>query len=685
MAFLFPSFLWALAALAIPVVIHLFQLRRFKRIDFPNTRFLQAVSQRTRSRQRLKHWLVLASRLLALGALVLAFAQPYLPGNGGTVKAGQRAVSIYVDDSWSMDATNAEGRLLDQARTGAQDAIMAFSPSDRTQLLTNRFEGRQQFLLDRDEALQAAAQVEVGAYSRPLSQVIQRQRDVVAQAESPVKQVLLFTDLQRSVCDVERWTNDSTIPTTIVPLTPSAGENLSIDSVWFTSPVRRLGQAEALHVRIHNHGGEDLASVPLKLFIDGAQRALTATNAPAGSVIDTVLRFTNDQPGPHWGEVALADHPVTFDDRFHFAYRTAARLNVLLIGGADAEGDRAVRAVFDAGLADGGTDSTYAITQQDHRQVDLSAFARQDLVVLNALPNVPAGMASALLAFVRGGGSIAFLPGLPGDADRWKSLLGPVGAALGAQDTAQLKVERIDLRHPFFGEVFSTMPRNVELPRAKARFRMAVPPSADVLLRLQNGDPYLAAVPAGKGQAYLFTTPLSVAGGDLAGHALFVTSLLRMAERSRPMGRLYHVIGEEAVIPLEGVDLPSEAAPHLLGPNGLDLVPEVRRPLGGTAIALHDADLAPGPYALVLNTDTLATLALDLPRTESDLATMNVDELRTALEQRGLSSFRILEPGGADLSVRLKELDQGVKLWKWFVLAALLFLFVEIILIRLLR
>ncbi|MBL7954521.1 MAG: BatA domain-containing protein, partial [Flavobacteriales bacterium] len=116
MSFLHPAFLWALAALAIPVLIHLFQLRRFKRIDFPNVRFLAEVSQQTRARKKVQHWLVLLARLLALACLVLAFAQPYLPGAGGAVKAGQRAVSLYIDDSYSMDGRNAQGRLLDQAR-----------------------------------------------------------------------------------------------------------------------------------------------------------------------------------------------------------------------------------------------------------------------------------------------------------------------------------------------------------------------------------------------------------------------------------------------------------------------------------------------------------------------------------------------------------------------------------------
>jgi hypothetical protein len=184
---------------------------------------------------------------------------------------------------------------------------------------------------------------------------------------------------------------------------------------------------------------------------------------------------------------------------------------------------------------------------------------------------------------------------------------------------------------------------------------------------------------------YICASPLSEEGGTFTRHALLPTSLLRMAELSRPMGTLYHIIGEEAVIPLDGVEVTGEGAAHLKGPEGVDMVPELRRSMAGTSLVLHDQDLVPGAYAVVLGTDTLQLLALDLPRTESDLSAFSIEGLRTAIAQRGLIGFSVLETSAEDLSLSLKELDQGVKLWKWFVIAALLFLTLEILLIRLER
>src|SRR5436190_4688502 len=106
MQFYYPAFLWALTALAIPVVIHLFNFRRYKTVYFSNVKFLREVKEETTSRSRLKHLLVLASRLLAIAFLIMAFAQPYIPNKSNKFGGGKKYVSVYVDNSFSMNAVS---------------------------------------------------------------------------------------------------------------------------------------------------------------------------------------------------------------------------------------------------------------------------------------------------------------------------------------------------------------------------------------------------------------------------------------------------------------------------------------------------------------------------------------------------------------------------------------------------
>jgi hypothetical protein len=222
----------------------------------------------------------------------------------------------------------------------------------------------------------------------------------------------------------------------------------------------------------------------------------------------------------------------------------------------------------------------------------------------------------------------------------------------------------------------------VDLPVVRTHHPLRLTAEGDALLRLQNGEVFLGSVRHGKGTAYVCASSLNERAGTFTAHALFVTSLLRMAELSRPADALYHTIGDGEAIPLQNDPPPGDVAVHLKGPNGIELVPELRRSPAGWSIVLHDLDLPDGPYALTHDTDTLMTLALDLSRTESDLGSYTAEELRTLLEQRGLGNIQVLDSGTSDIALSLDRLDQGVKLWKWAVLLALMFLVIETLLLR---
>jgi hypothetical protein len=674
MAFQHPAFLWALTALAIPVLIHLFQLRRFKRIDFTHVRLLAEVSQQTRARRKVQHWLVLMARCLAISALVLAFARPYLRADAANAQSADRAVSIYIDDSYSMDGVNAQGRLLDQARKAAQDIVMAHSATDRFQVVSGALLSRQQALLTRDEGLQAAAEATASPYSTPLSKAMARQREALATSNAAVKRAYVLSDLQRGIADLEAWRDDSLTRTVIIPFTPAASANLSIDSAWFANPVRRMGVMEDLHVRLFNHGDAPAGHVPARLAIDGVERAIASLSVPPGVAVDTVLRFRNDAIGLHRAELSIADHPVTFDDRLYLAYRTIAHVRVLLIHADDAAGDRAIESVF-------ATDSAHAFTRMDHRAIDLARLAEQDLVITNALPEVPGGLARSLEDFARAGGSIAVIPPSDGDPGRYAALFAAIGAAPPERlDTARARVERIDLEQPFYRDVFATMPRNVDLPFARERWSLKPPPGSDALLRAQDGLPFLARTRIGRGSAYLFASPLDERAGNLTRHALFATTLLRMAELARPSHATYALIGGESLLAVEGIELQGEKPPTLRGPGGIELIPEVRRLGAATMLALHDELLPPGHYWLARDGDTLAGFAMNLSRAESDLRCMDAQALREALAQHGLKTFDVMESTG-DLSLRLAGFGKASSLWKWLIAFALLMLIAETLLL----
>ncbi|RZJ85947.1 MAG: hypothetical protein EOO20_19310, partial [Chryseobacterium sp.] len=153
MNFLYPGFLFALLAVAIPVIIHLFNFRKYKQVYFSNVQFLTEAKAESASGEKLKNLLILCARILAVVFLVFAFARPYFK-NDSTVDPGlATVVSVFLDNSFSMQRVNKEGNLLDDAKRRAREIVKGYPVSTRYLLTTNDFEGRHQRMVQKEDFL----------------------------------------------------------------------------------------------------------------------------------------------------------------------------------------------------------------------------------------------------------------------------------------------------------------------------------------------------------------------------------------------------------------------------------------------------------------------------------------------------------------------------------------------------
>ena len=234
MQFLYPTFLLALAALAIPIILHLFYFRRFKKVYFTNVRFLKELKEETSARSKLRNLLVLLMRLLALAFLVFAFAQPFIPQDV-EVKQGQKAVSIFVDNSFSMSSLSQDVPLLEKAKQRAREIIAAYDVEDEFQVLTNDFEGRHQRLVSQEDAIGLVDEIGVTPAVKNLSTVITRQKQVLEGSGTENLVAYMISDFQKNVTDIQNYP-DTTVETNLVPLESVQERNISMNPSLFHWP-----------------------------------------------------------------------------------------------------------------------------------------------------------------------------------------------------------------------------------------------------------------------------------------------------------------------------------------------------------------------------------------------------------------------------------------------------------------
>ncbi len=688
MQFVSPFFLIALAALAIPILIHLFNFRRYKKVYFTNVHFLQEIQQETKKQSQLRQLLILLARLLAITSLVFAFAQPYLPATKQQKKStSQRAISIYIDNSFSMEAVATEGKLMDVAKAKALEITSAYAQSDLFQLVTNDFEGRHQRLVSQEEFRKLIEEVQVSAATKSLSEVITRQNDLLGEAMRMNKDAYILSDFQKNTASLLQADPDTNTSWFMVPMVAEKRNNLYIDTVFFLSPVHQPGQPVSLRIRIHNSSGESLEKIPVKLTINSVQKALSSFSVDPNSSTEVTMPFTENSSGIQYGVVELVDYPIVYDDKFYFSYPVLPTIPVLCIN--EKEGNSYLDALFD-------NDSTIRFTNSQVKQLDYGNLFANALLILNGPDDISSGLAQELNRYVRAGGSLVIFPPAKGKADTYNSLLALFGMpAYGMIDTVRQRIAGINVESAIYNDVFEkngsgkiVLPENIDLPMVQKHYILPQGnrSNSEILLKLQNNQPFLLSAPVDKGKVYLFAAPADETWTMFPKHMIFVPSLYKIALLSNPSRPLYYITGENATIEIPA-DSVSETNLYKLKKleSGYEVIPEIRK--FGTNISLitHDQIKDAGFYSVHRGVNPTAGLAFNFNRKESDLSCFSTAELEQQINRLPGKDIRILKGKKSSLAREIHQIKQGTQLWKFFIILALLFIACEIALIRFLK
>jgi len=684
MQFVNPFYLFGLLAIAIPIIIHLFNFRRFRKVFFTNVRFLQELKQQTQKQSQLRHLLILAIRILAIAAVVMAFAQPYIPFSESKSKiASRNAVSIFVDNSFSMEATGANSTLLDESKLKAREIVSAYKSTDLFQLLTGDFEGRHQRLVTRDEFLTMLDEVKISPSVHSFSEIIRRQYDMLSHEASARRNSYIISDFQKSSYNSIDFLEDSSVNTYLVPLKSVALANLYIDSCWFEQPTQQPGKTSLLSARVWNKSENDLEKIPLKLLINNQQKSVASIDIKAGMSTLVQLPFTIHQAGSQHGLLQVTDYPVTYDDKFYFSFDVLTSINVLAINGVSE--NRFLNALF-------AQDSSVRLTNLNEKSLDYSRLSQFDLIILNEVPGISTGLAEEIKRYVTNGGTILILPAANADLATYNNLLSSFKAPSYLNvDTTDTKVVRLSEESYLFRDVFErqqsrqVVTTNTDLPKVNKHFPIVFSPAMLTvpLMGMLNGREFLTLTNSGMGQVLQLTVPLDPAFSNFPQQALFVPVLYNIALISHPSHNLYNFIGDNKGIRI-GTNFPlGDKVYKIKSQEGdFEMIPQISA--SGNMVNIFVGNQVPmaGNFELVNDKNVITSLAFNYNRGESDLACNSISEMESILDKSHLITFNILKTGQKPLNEVIAQINSGTQLWRYFIWLTLLLLLAEILLIR---
>jgi len=645
-------FLWALTALSIPIIVHLFNLRKTTRIYFSNIRFLKQVKQETTQKRKLKQYLVLASRLLFIFFLVMAFAQPFLPAREQI--SSQKNISIYLDNSFSMSApVDGKIRALDVGISFVREIVELFPPETRFKLLTNDFAPFSNSFKSGTEIIDQLSQVRLSPISRTLDEITRRFGE-------PGTSVFWVSDFQKSTVGNE-MVIDSTWQLRLVPVEYDNLSNVFVDSVFLDNPFVIGGEKNSVRVRLRNDGPRTLEGLVTRLAINGVQAATTSITLQPNSSVETSFDLSGALQGYNEAVLSFSDFPVSFDNEFYFTLNYSGKLRVIEIK-PDATISFIERVYGNHQLFDF---NSYSVKNVDYSMLDVA-----DLVIVNGIDKIESSLNAALQSYSRKG-SLLLVSGDQPDMESYKNLL---NISLLKRDKAEMEeLDRPDFRNPFFENVFEEKTSAMAMPRAKKILDWGMDRSA--ILRFKNGLPYLSRF----GNMFVMASPLEKGTTDFFNNALFVPVMYRIASSGKKADRQPYFDLSSSMVTVSTDSLIGEEPAKLIGPQ--ELIPSQRRMGDRLLLEIPRFSVSQGFYHVIHQRDTLDLIAFNLEKKESQLGQFNGEEIKTHLG--GGDHLSIFKATSTEtFSNEIKERYLGTPLWKYALILALIFLMAEVLLIR---
>jgi hypothetical protein len=673
MQFYYPNILWGLFAVAIPIIIHLFNFRRFKVIYFSNVSFLQQLEKDTKSRSKLQDLLILLARILIVALLVLLFARPYIP-TGGVEHSENNYVSLYIDNSLSMEVQGETVTLLDVAKSRAISIVNGFSSNTRFNLITNNFELKHHQWVNKSQCLRWIAEIDYNNYPRDFVEIFKRHK-LVFEKEEAAKNTSLFyiSDFQQINFQHEVNVYDTLTSIYALPIQQQGIGNVLIDSVWFESPGHYQGKIENLQVRIKNYSENSIAAEDIKLFINDSVKAMGTYSIEPFQSTTITLSFLQGSLGFQKGKLELTDYPVTFDNVLYFAYNVAPAIKVAIIEG---ESDsRYFNAMFK-------NDKNFEYHSFVQNNLSFDKLGKSHFWVLNQLHNVSSGLAYAAEKFVNNGGTILAIMPEQMDNKRWEHFLNKMQVPQVNQWVNQKgQLSEVNFKHILLDKAVQLGNEKINYPGYEGFYSLRNNTSKiyNTICSSESGEPILIEKSKNKGTFYLSLLPFNDSVTDINTHPIIVPLVYNSALNSNRTGELYHVMAPGMLLYFKSPEIVEKV--EIEGQTNMINF----RNQGNGFVVYPEIDLLTTGHVRFLTEKGGYWAGLNIDRKESDLSVFSADKIIDFFKANGFGQVKLLENSETSIKKGLLEMEQGRDLSNILLLFLLLLLISEQVFVRLLK
>ena len=636
MNFLYPNILWFISLIALPILIHLFHFRRHKKLYFSSLKFIKTIEQEKKAVKKLKNYLILLMRVLAILFIVFAFAQPYTGSLSDSNTGNNRLISMYIDNSNSMSAKGSNGELLSQAKTNAKEIIQQFPANQKFIIVSNELNGIQQRTLSQNEALYEIDQINYTPIQRNINTILNWQHEI-SQKELNVNHNLknfsyiLLSDFQRDFFKLRNIKKDLKSKYNLIQFTPENKSNCFVDSVWFETPIHRIDEENELFFRIVNKSNSEIINLEVSVETNDFTKDLFV-DIPENNELTSSVMIKNNSEGQVFGKIEIRDPMMYWDDIFYFSYKIEPEIKVLIINGEDNKN------YISKALS---TESSIQVEELNQKSVNRNTFNDKSLIILNGINDISSGLIADISSFSSMGGSVFIVPGQKASNPNINKLMKMMDLpSFGLIRDINLNANNIVFKDPFFKSIFEKSDESLNLPNYQKIYNCDYKNSSAIpLMFLRDKSPVFFK---SFKRSFALYSDLSTESSNLVNKSIFPVICLRIAELSKRNNSLYTIIGQSQLIPI--INEYKSETPVKIRNKNTEFIPKIIQNGSYEFIDLSGPEaiekLKPGNYTIEAD-KTIGSLSLNIDRKESSIDYMSAEGIAKALKSKKLKNIEV--------------------------------------------
>ena len=690
MVFLNPAVLFGLLAASIPVLIHLFNLRKLKKIEFSTLAFLKELQKNKIRKIKLKQWLLLALRVLIILFLITAFARPTIEGVaiGGTTSAAKTTAIFILDDTYSMSVVDGKGSYFNQAEGTIQELIRQLQEGDEAALVLVSNKDKEEIVPTSNlkEFSKLIDNVLLSYSSGTIHSALIKAGDILSKSKNFNKEIYLLSDFQTGTLGKENTYSDlSSILNNKIKLYSfnySGKEvyNIGIDDLKLNTQIFEKNKPVNFTVTVTNYSKRTAQNIVVSLFLNGercAQQSITLNEGESRVVnIDAVPK----QTGFVDAVAEIEDDEIMQDNKRYINIFIPKEVPVIIFSDNPKDDD-----FIQLALNASNESSALNITSKNLNQISSFNLSQYDAVILIPSGNLP--NPERIKTYVQAGGGLLLFPGSTPNLQSFQQVTQtlnlPSPQALTGkvnEDANPVSFENVEYNHPIFQNLFlKEDKKKIESPDIYAHYKITTQGKGQNIITMLDGSSFLSEYKSGKGNIFLFNTSPVLSWSNLPLKSIFVPlitkSVFYVASKDRNQNTF--IAGENADINIAASSTPQI---KIIKPDKSEEF--INREKSNSDYISYNKTNVAGNYHIFAGDKLIEEISVNPDPAESKTTYVTTNDFKEYLKKINFKGKYIPVNKDENPAKIVLQSRYGSELWRYFAVIALLLALAEMTLAR---